>query len=110
KVRVLHNALDVDAFDPARVRGSLSAELSLGADALVIGSHGRVLRRKGYLEMIEAARRELDALDGPARARTHFVVVGDTPGDFADDHLAECRAAVVRAGLEGRFHLLGFRA
>jgi glycosyltransferase involved in cell wall biosynthesis len=110
KVRVLHNALDVDAFDPERVRGSLRAELSLSQDAVVIGSHGRVLRRKGYLEMIAAARRVLESLDGPVRDRLHFVVVGDTPDDFVDDHLAECRGAAARAGLAGCFHLLGFRA
>jgi glycosyltransferase involved in cell wall biosynthesis len=109
KVAVLHNALDVDAFDPARVRGTLRAELDLPPDAVVFGSHGRVLRRKGYLEMIDAARLALDALDAQRRARVFFVVVGDTPDDFAQDHVAECKAAAARAGLGDRFRMLGYR-
>jgi glycosyltransferase involved in cell wall biosynthesis len=110
KVRVLPNGLDVDAFDPRHVRGSLRAELALDADAIVFGSHGRVLRRKGYLEMIAAARLAVDAMDPATGRRVHFVVVGDTPDDFAQDHVAECRAAAARAGLSDRFRMLGFRA
>jgi glycosyltransferase involved in cell wall biosynthesis len=110
KVRVLSNGLDVEVFDPQRVRGELRRELALGPDALVFGSHGRVLRRKGYLEMIAAARLALDAMDADTRRRAHFVVVGDTPDDFAEDHVAVCKAAAARAGLGDRFRMLGFRA
>ncbi len=80
KVAVIHNALDVADFDPARVRGTLRAELGLARDAIVFGSHGRVLRRKGYIEMVRAARLALDAMSPEQRARAVFVVVGDTPG------------------------------
>jgi glycosyltransferase involved in cell wall biosynthesis len=110
KVRVLSNGLDVEAFDPRSVRGELRRELGLAADAVVFGSHGRVLRRKGYLEMIDAARLALDAMDPETRRRVHFVVVGDTPDDFEEDHLAECRVAAARVGLADRFRMLGFRA
>jgi glycosyltransferase involved in cell wall biosynthesis len=110
KVAVIHNALDVDAFDPLSIRGSLREELDLPLDAVVFGSHGRVLRRKGYVEMIEAARLALDAMTPQGRDRVHFVVVGDTPEDFAEDHVATCRDAVRRAGLGERFRFLGFRA
>jgi glycosyltransferase involved in cell wall biosynthesis len=109
KVTVIHNGLDVAAFDPGKVRGALRDELGLGRDAIVFGSHGRVLRRKGYLEMIRAARLALDSMDASLRARVHFAVVGDTPEDFARDHVEECRAAVADAGLSGCFRLLGFR-
>ena len=110
KVVVVHNALDVEAFDPGRVAGALRAELGLPPDAVVFGSHGRILRRKGYLEMIKAAKIALDAMGTAQRQRVYFVVVGDTPQDFARDHLDECRAAAAGAGLEGRFRMLGFRA
>ncbi len=109
KVRVIHNALDVESFDPATVRASLRSELGIPEGALLFGSHGRVLRRKGYLEMAEAARLALPAMPAPVRDRVYFLVVGDTPDDFAHDHVAECRAAAERAGLGDRFRMLGFR-
>jgi glycosyltransferase involved in cell wall biosynthesis len=110
KVRVIHNALDVGAFDPAEVTGSLRAELGLRSDAIVFGSHGRVLRRKGYVEMVKAARRALDVMTADERARMAFVVVGDTPEDFRPDHLEECRNLAASLGMTDQFRMLGFRA
>jgi glycosyltransferase involved in cell wall biosynthesis len=110
KVRVIHNALDLAEFDPERVRPSLRTELRLGADVVVLGSHGRVLRRKGYIEMVRAARLALDAMTPTERGHVAFVVVGDTPEDFRPDHVAECTALAAELGLGGVFHMLGFRA
>ena len=110
KVRVIHNALDLGDFDPERVAPSLRAELGLAPDVVVVGSHGRVLRRKGYIEMVRAARLALDAMTATERGRVAFVVVGDTPEDFRVDHVAECRALAAELGMAGVFHLLGFRA
>jgi glycosyltransferase involved in cell wall biosynthesis len=110
KVAVIHNALDVADFDPARVRGTLRAELGLAREAIVFGSHGRVLRRKGYVEMVRAARVAVDAMSREARARVAFVVVGDTPEDYRPDHVEECRALAASLGLADQFHMLGFRA
>jgi len=110
KVRVIHNALDLADFDPECVRPSLRMELRLGTDVVVLGSHGRVLRRKGYVEMVRAARFALDAMTPTERERVAFVVVGDTPEDFRPDHVAECRALAAELGMAGVFHLLGFRA
>jgi glycosyltransferase involved in cell wall biosynthesis len=110
KVRVIHNALDVDAFDPAEVVGTLRAELGLAHEAIVFGSHGRVLRRKGYVEMVKAARLALDAMTPDERRRMAFVVVGDTPEDYRPDHVEECRALVAELGMTSQFRMLGFRA
>jgi glycosyltransferase involved in cell wall biosynthesis len=110
KVRVVHNAVDTGFFDPARVTPTLRAELGIAADAVVFGSHGRVLRRKGYVEMVRAARLALDTLREAERGRIAFAVVGDTPEDFRPDHVEECRALAARLGLAGVFHMLGFRA
>lgn len=109
KVRVIHNALDLSEFDPARVRPLLRGELGISSKALVFGSHGRVLRRKGYVEMIRAARIALDRLTPTDRANVFFVVVGDTPEDFRVDHVAECRALISNLGLQAQFTMLGFR-
>ncbi len=110
KVRVIHNALDLGSFDPSAVRGTLRAELGLPPGAVVLGSHGRVLRRKGYVEMVRAARLALDRLEPAEQRRTAFVVVGDTPEDFRPDHVEECRALAARLGVSHAFHMLGFRA
>jgi glycosyltransferase involved in cell wall biosynthesis len=110
KVSVVHNALDVGAFDPRGVQPTLRAELGLPPGAVVFGSHGRVLRRKGYIEMVRAARLALDRLSEAERAGVFFVVVGDTPEDFRPDHAAECRALAVELGLTSRFRMLGFQA
>jgi glycosyltransferase involved in cell wall biosynthesis len=110
KVSVIHNALDVGSFDPAGVRGTLRADLELPAGAIVFGSHGRVLRRKGYIEMIHAARMALDRMSEGERASIFFVVIGDTPQDFRPDHVEECRRLATRLGLADRFRMMGFRA
>jgi glycosyltransferase involved in cell wall biosynthesis len=110
KVRVIHNALDLGDFDPEHVRPSLRTELRLAPDVVVLGSHGRVLRRKGYVEMVRAARIALDAMTPTERGRVAFVVVGDTPEDFRSDHVAECTALAAELGMARVFHMLGFRA
>jgi len=109
KVTVVHNALDVGNFDLARIRCALRAELGLSDGVVVFGSHGRVLRRKGYIEMVRAARLALDRLSPAERARAAFVVIGDTPADFRPDHVEECRALAAELGIGSQFHLLGFR-
>jgi glycosyltransferase involved in cell wall biosynthesis len=110
KVRVIHNAVDVDSFDPARMHGSLRAELGLPSNAIVFGGHGRVLRRKGYVEMIHAARLALDRMTESERRSPYFVIIGDTPEDFRPDHVAECRALAADMGIGGRVRMLGFRS
>jgi glycosyltransferase involved in cell wall biosynthesis len=109
KVVVLHNALDVEEFDPSRITPTLREELSLGPDVVIFGSQGRILRRKGYVEMVRAARLVLDQMSPEEEARTAFVVLGDTPEDLRPDHLAECRVLVRQLGLQGRVTFLGFR-
>lgn len=108
KVRVVHNALDVDEFGSG-VEPCLRRELGFPEDAIVFGSQGRILPRKGYLEMIEAARLALASMDPALSQRCRFVVLGDTPEDLRPDHLAECRARVNELGLEQNVHFLGFR-
>ena len=110
KVRVIHNALDVADFDPARVTPSLRQELGLPADAIVFGSHGRVLRRKGYVELARAAHLALGRLTPAERGRVTFVVVGDTPEDYRPDHVEECRVLAGELGLGRAFRMVGFRS
>ena len=110
KVRVINNALDIDEFASASVKPTLRAELGIGSDVIVFGSQGRILRRKGYVEMVRAAKIALDRFTVEERARVRFVIVGDTPEDFVPDHLAECRALAAELGVADRVLFLGFRA
>ncbi|MCA9584037.1 MAG: glycosyltransferase family 4 protein [Myxococcales bacterium] len=109
KVTVIHNALDVGEFDVDRVEPCLKRELGLPADAVVFGSQGRVLPRKGYVEMVRAADKALRQMTDDERRRCHFAVLGDTPEDIRPDHVAECRALVRELGLEKSITFLGFK-
>lgn len=109
KVRVIHNALDVEEFAASGVTPCLRSELGLAPGTIVFGSQGRILPRKGYIEMIRAAKIACDRLGADARKRLHFAVLGDTPEDMRPDHLAECRALVKELGLDGTFTFLGFK-
>ncbi|HEY1956537.1 MAG TPA: glycosyltransferase [Polyangiaceae bacterium] len=111
KVAVVHNAVDTESLSPDVVfRGQAREELGLPADAFVIGAHGRVLARKGFVEMIRAARLARDAMTEAEKARVHFVIVGDTPEDIGGDHLAECKDLARELGLERVFRFTGFRS
>ena len=109
KVRVIHNALDTSEFDVSSITPVLRRELGLPNDAIVFGSQGRILPRKGYVEMILAAREALSLMTEDERRRAFFVVLGDTPEDIRPDHLAECRALVESFGLVDKFRFVGFR-
>ena len=88
----------------------LRTELGLGADVVIFGSQGRILPRKGYAEMVRAAKLALDAMSEGEKQKVHFAVLGDTPEDIAPDHLAECRELANSLGIANRFTFLGFRA
>ena len=109
KVRVIHNALDIEEFQHAGIVPVLKTELGLSADTVVFGSQGRILPRKGYVEMIEAASLALRDMSDEERKRVHFAVLGDTPEDYRPDHLAECKELVHARGIADRFSFLGFK-
>ncbi|MCL2725254.1 MAG: glycosyltransferase [Polyangiaceae bacterium] len=109
KVRVIHNALDVEEFDVRKITPRLKTELGLSPGAVVFGSQGRILPRKGYVEMVQASSRAVAQMTPEERAKVHFVVLGDTPEDIRPDHLAECRVLVKSLGLDRNFTFLGFK-
>jgi glycosyltransferase involved in cell wall biosynthesis len=109
KVRVVGDSIDCDEYDPSRVQPRLRSELGVGANAVLFGSQGRILPRKGFVEMVRAARIAVDAMTGAERAACRFVVYGDTPEDMRPNHLEQCRALVKELRLEGIFHFAGYR-
>jgi glycosyltransferase involved in cell wall biosynthesis len=110
KVRVIHNALDVAEFDATGIAPALRKELGLSEDSVIFGSQGRILPRKGYVEMVRAAKLALDQMSADEKRRVHFAVLGDTPDDYRPDHLAECRALVNELGVAKNVTFLGFKS
>jgi glycosyltransferase involved in cell wall biosynthesis len=110
KVRIVGDSIDCQEYDPEKIQPRLRAELGFDGRTVVIGSLGRVLRRKGFVEMIRAARLALDAMTEAERAVCRFVVYGDTPEDLRPNHLEECRTLVTKLGLDGLFFFPGHRS
>jgi glycosyltransferase involved in cell wall biosynthesis len=110
KVRIVGDSIDCEEYDPARIQPRLREELKLAATTVVIGSQGRVLPRKGFAQMVRAARLAVDEMTEAERAGCLFVVYGDTPEDLRPDHLQECRALVAELGLAESFRFPGYRA
>lgn len=109
KVRAIQTALDIDEFDSRGIEPRLRSELGLDQQTVVFGSHGRVLPRKGFIELIRAARLVVDKLGPEERERCRFIILGDTPQDMRPDHLEECRALVNELKLEDMVQFVGFR-
>ena len=81
--RHLGNGVDLERFTPARAGSEearkLRAELGIGEDELVVGTVGRMVREKGFLELFRAARivRERVPL-------ARFLVLGEGDADKPD--------------------------
>jgi glycosyltransferase involved in cell wall biosynthesis len=108
-VRIVGDSIDCDEYDAARIEPLLRAELRIDRETVVFGSQGRILPRKGFAEMVRAARLAVDAMTDAERAACRFVVYGDTPEDMRRNHLEECRALVRELGLQQMFHFPGYR-
>jgi glycosyltransferase involved in cell wall biosynthesis len=102
KFVVISNGFDVSEhrFDPV-ARAELRGELAIPGDAPVIGLVARVDPQKDHATFIRAAE-ILAARAGSAR----FLLCGEG----ATEQNRELLAAVERAGLRRRFHLLGRRS
>jgi glycosyltransferase involved in cell wall biosynthesis len=110
KVHLTHDAIDVVEFAAGSTEPRIREEFGWPADAIVVGSQGRILPKKGYVEFVRAAHKSMTMLDEGLRRRVRFIAFGDTPQDVVPDHLEECRALVRELGLEGTFVFPGFRS
>ncbi len=95
KVHLLGNGIDLDRFDPAAVpaaaREALRAEWNIVDGEVVVGIVGRLVREKGIVEILEAAR-QLHAEGSAVR----FVIVG--PADPGKSDAVDARAFDQAAG------------
>lgn len=96
---LIRSGIEIEAYRDVRVtREEARRRLGLPEDAFVIGSVGRLTEQKAPLDLLAAF---LPVAAAHSRAR--LVFVGDGP------QRDELEAAVARAGLASRVHLLGLR-
>ncbi len=97
KLRPLGNGVDLARFDRTRYtneeRETTRAEIGAVTDSIVVGTVGRLVREKGYLDLLEALRRLDDH-------RLVFVWVGPEEPDKADGLTAADIDTARRAGVQ----------
>lgn len=108
KITVIHNGIDTEEYDPRRSVGTLRREYDIKKGTVIVGSVGRIVPRKGYEFLIEAANAVRNEL-GDKSPRVKFVVVGDTPHFFRNDHLYYIKGLVSQCGLEDYFIFTGYK-
>ncbi len=108
KVRVIHNGVDIEDYNPQTTKGELRAQYGISKSTIIVGSTGRIVPRKGYSLFIKAAKVVIDEL-GEGRHDIKFVIVGDTPYFFQDDHLGSLKYLVSQNGLDDYFIFTGYK-
>lgn len=99
---VIYDGFDLDAFlgRPVEERGALLARYGIPETARVVASVGGIQRRKGQLDLVEAAAPL--ARDFPALV---FALAGEA-GDA--EYLEALRARIAELGLADHFRFVGF--
>jgi glycosyltransferase involved in cell wall biosynthesis/ribosomal protein S18 acetylase RimI-like enzyme len=98
RARLLGNGTDLERFDPVSVDGrQLRDELGLMANAVVVGTMGRLVCEKGYRELFAAAR-----IVREKHPTVRFVVLGtkdpDKEDGLDDAELRDAASDVMFAG------------
>ncbi|WP_426116201.1 TIGR03088 family PEP-CTERM/XrtA system glycosyltransferase [Massilia sp. PWRC2] len=99
---LLGNGIDTDRFQPGP-RAALLAASGFASDSMVIGTVGRVQAVKDHAGLVDAFIALRASMPAQA-ARLRLAVIGDGP------HLAQLRAKVSAAGLDGQVWLPGARS
>jgi len=107
KVHVVYNGIDPTDFSPSKTKGILRNEYQLSKDTVIIGSTGRLVPRKGYIHIIEAAKY---LKENSNNKKFVFVIVGDTPHFFQYNHLDYLKKKVSEYGLEDHFIFTGYKS
>ena len=108
KVRVIYNGVDIEDYSPKSIKGDLRKTYNLSKNTIIIGSTGRIVPRKGYDLFIKSAKIVVDALPDSMKD-IKFVIVGDTPYFFQDDHLSYLKGLVSEYGLDDYFIFTGYK-
>lgn len=106
KLVVIHNGIDLDDYNPETTGGEIRRDYGLSDETIIIGSTGRIVSRKGYDLFIKSAD---EAIRRSENKNVKFVIVGDTPFFFSENHLVYLKNLVSELGLEDYFIFTGFR-
>lgn len=106
KTCVIHNGVDLELFRPRQPTGWLHRELGLPADAMLVGSIGQMVLRKGQDVLAVAAGLLADDLP-----QLHYVIVGRRYSQKAEalEYEAALLDAFSRGALAGHAHFLDVR-
>ncbi len=106
KTHVLYNGVDLAEFRPREPTGWLHKELGLPPEALLVGSIGQLVMRKGQDVLAQAA-----AMIADRYPRVHFVIVGArfSQKPEAIEYEQNVRRTFGTGSLAGRAHFLGVR-
>jgi glycosyltransferase involved in cell wall biosynthesis len=108
KVEHTGNGVDLDRFDPNRIDGRRDAireRLGISPERLVVCIVGRLVREKGYIELVHA----VDKVRRTVPDVLVLVVGGALESDH-DDASIEIMQTVTDSGLEDQFKFLSFRS
>ena len=106
KVHVVYNGIDPMDYSPSKTKGTLRSEYKISKDTVIIGSTGRLVPRKGYIHLVEAAKY---IKDKSIKQNFVFVIVGDTPHFFQYNHLDYLKKKVSEYGLDDHFIFTGYK-
>lgn len=98
KIVSIPTGVDMERFNPDRVKENIREELGIDQDAPLVGNISIIRTEKGYPYFLEAAQEILKV-----KPKTKFLIVGHEP---KGDTLAQ---AVKRQGLEGEVIMPGLR-
>ena len=102
RLRIVRQGIDLDAFDPERMRGhrmtKLAERWNLGLDGKVLMLPGQVVRRRGHLLL-------LDAMHRLARRDFVLLICGDL--DRKDAFARELEDRIEKLGLKERVYFAG---
>ena len=103
QLQVIHNGLELDAFDRAVARkgDAFRRELGLAPGAVLVTAVGRVHPDKGFDLLIEAAAQLAAKVP-----QAHFAIVGGTDSEA---YLGTLQQRIGALGLGNRVHLVPFR-
>ncbi len=109
KISVIYNGVDIKEFNPEKTSGALRFGNNFPEGVIIIGSTGRIVPRKGYVNLIKAALVVKSVIGDSEINQIRLVIVGDTPHFFQDNHMQKLKELIKEYKLEDIFIFTGYQ-